>query len=186
MAEVVKTITPQNKLIAVAKELGLRTLPQMQGSTGAIFHAKSNASTTGQLEFFEQPAPFPLGNWPGEFEVNEAMAIDKILVSSCTIAGGIITDRPVFSGGDLNNTILLDLYVGNQRVIKEAKMRIYLAQSANLRVNTNAYQLVLEEPIVIPPQVTIRAVVRFALAGATSLRVDLFGTRVLLNTKTTL
>jgi hypothetical protein len=83
----------------------------------------------------------------------------------------------------------LDLYIGNQRVIKSLDLnysRVGLGEAQDPAVLSNVLRF--ETPIVIPPQVEFYATVRItstANVEAKKMYLGLYGQGTLLNTKST-
>jgi hypothetical protein len=167
----------------------------MQGTTRAIFDTASGSSNN--FTFFQnvQTRPYPFSNISqNRFEVGESLAIESI--------GLIIFEEeyPNVSGALSSFNFyaqcnpLLNLYIGNQRVIKDLDLsysNTTLGQTNTSNPTVSADQLTavfrLETPIVIPPQIEFYATLQFStpvgLDESTGIALILQGTGTLLNPK---
>ncbi len=182
----------QQQLIGVSRELG-GNFANMQGTTRAIYDSLPGLPANSTYRFFDnvQTRPYPFSNLSqNRFETGEALAIESIAF--------FMTEEAVSENTEIYNflffaqgQIILDLYIGNQRVIK----KLDLTQSVLVLGNTNfgtssPYSkavLYLETPIVIPPLVEFYAEVTsniaLGLEEETSVFLVLQGTGTLLNTQ---
>lgn len=195
-------MSPQEKLMVVAKKLGLSTLKDMQGSTGAIYDCDLEATGNlfGNVKIHANPEYTNLNE--NKFEVNEALLIETIgfYKQSFTTQGPPTNANLDVNFAD-NLVIVFDLVIGNKRVLKQQP--IFVAGSpytfaSNGGVSTPRHQLYLESVgIVIPPQVefSINYTMYNLTTGApfifdelTEPRVAayIFGTKVNLNFNTSL
>jgi hypothetical protein len=187
------------QIVGVNQRLGNTAVPNMQGTTRAIFDTADRASATDQtLTFFSGVAsrPWPLSNISqNKFEVGESLAIQAISFlyrpTSITTYASLFTSVPVgATATTYTQSLLFNFYIGNQRVVKDMEISGYSKfsvgeVSGNSTVNGGSV-IRLETPIIIPPQIEFYATVREtgnAAATACRLVVSLFGTGTLLNTK---
>lgn len=189
----------QKKLMAVASELGLSTLDQMQGSTGAVYDEITQAAGVTNFSFFRNAGshPFPASNLSSNrFEANEALLIEALAVYTRSVAG---TTGPVaITEGvapDVTPIIgVLDLQIGNKRVLKDLMVSGNCIGQAGTAKNggdmNNVVYLAPTVGIVIPPQVEFEATVRFSRQPGTAaddaVGLYLYGTKVNLTFNTSL
>ena len=189
----------QKKLMAVASELGLSTLDQMQGSTGAVYDEVTQAAGVTNFTFFKNAAshPFPASNLSSNrFEANEALLIEALAVYTRSTAG---TTGPaaITEGAAPDETPIigvLDLQIGNKRVLKDLMVSGNCVGQAGTAKNggdmNNVIYLAPTVGIVIPPQVEFEATVRFSRVPATvadeAVGLYLYGTKVNLTFNTSL
>ena len=189
----------QKKLMAVASELGLSTLDQMQGSTGAVYDEITQAAGVTNFTFFRNAGshPFPASNLSSNrFEANEALLIEALAVYTRSVAG---TTGPVaITEGvapDVTPIIgVLDLQIGNKRVLKDLMVSGNCIGQAGTAKNggdmNNVVYLAPTVGIVIPPQVEFEATVRFSRQPGTAaddaVGLYLYGTKVNLTFNTSL
>jgi hypothetical protein len=197
-------LSAQDKILYVANKLGLSSLGEMQGSTGAVYDCDTNLS--GRI--------FPLASQhanPGvsnvsdnKFEVNEALLIETIGFYVRN-ANGTVTNFQRDYGS--NAVIVFDLIIGNKRVMKNtpvfaAGSPYTFASTGSTQVSVETYSFVPRHQvymegagILIPPQVEWSVEYRIfnvvtgaviAPTDATVIGCYLFGTRVLLNFNTTI
>jgi hypothetical protein len=200
-------VSAQDKLMAVASRLGLATLKDMQGSTGAIYDADTDANGVifGNASRHNFVSVTNLTD--NRFEVNEALLIE-------TICFYTIVDGEGFFYGDLSKSlgqetlIVFDLVIGNKTVMKDtpiwaagnpftfasAGVKFDPAGNATFVVPRN--QIYMEGAgITIPPQVDFQ--INYKIYDATNgsivplpantfVGAYLFGTKVNLNFNTTL
>ena len=198
-------MSPQDKLMVVANRLGLSSLKDMQGSTGAVYDV--DASATGVL--FSQASthanPALTNVNQNKFEVNEALLIETIGFFVCNTANNDLGNWRTFAGGQAD-VIVFDLVIGNKRVIKDQPVFCNggpntfassgVTAAAPIQNYAPRHQVFLESVgIVIPPQVewSISYKLFNQVTGAASplpstyrLGAYIFGTRVLLNFNTSL
>jgi hypothetical protein len=179
------------QIVGVNQRLGNTAVPNMQGTTRMIY---DSVATTNQLDatytFFSGVSSrvYPLSNLSSNrFEVGESLAIQGFtfqvyLTSNPTLATAFNVVNNNLRGGILN------LYIGNQRVIKDLEIVSYsrfgIGESISETTEANVFRL--ETPIVIPPQIefyaTLRLGVTAAINGYTAV-LAAYGTGTLLNTK---
>ncbi len=155
----------QQQLIGVSRELG-GNFANMQGTTRAIYDSAIGVNN-GTIRFFDnvQSRPYPFSNISqNRFETGEALAIESIAIIMTD--ENIRNDTSMLCGVDATGReILLDLYIGNQRVIKALDLsfaRNFLGNTNILSNNAVQYKSVfyLETPIVIPPLIEFYAEIR--------------------------
>jgi hypothetical protein len=195
-------MSPQDKLMVVANRLGLSSLKDMQGSTGAIYDCDLEGNGTIFTSAKSHVAPDYTNLNQNKFEVNEALLIETI--------GWYSNPRETAGPPQLENldgvladdiVILYDVVIGNKRVIKEQPVFVAgapytFANSAG--VNAPRHQLYLESVgIVIPPQVefsinytafSVTTGAPFVFSALVNPRIGayIFGTKVNLNFNTAL
>jgi len=184
------------QIVGVNQRLGNTAVPNMQGTTRCIFDTSAVlAATTDQtFTYFAGVSSrlYPLSNISiNKFEVGESLAIQGV---SFFLRPDSITNTSVFSSditGSANgsNTMILNFYIGNQRVIKDLDLNYgSFMVGETYKGNEGAPVIVrFETPIVIPPQIEFYATVRIQTSNnaiATNRAVlALFGQGTLLNTK---
>lgn len=200
-------LSAQDKILYVANKLGLSTLGQMQGSTGAVYDVDTDISGQIFSSASRHQNPSVTNITENQFEVNEALLVETIGFYVKDASGGIQNFQGVY-GSD--HVILFDLIIGNKRTMKDTP--VFAAGSpytfanvatqtktigeANVEAITPRHQVFMEGAgILIPPQVQwyidyrIFNVVTGAVVtptDATTIGCYLFGTRVLLNFNTTI
>jgi predicted choloylglycine hydrolase len=181
------------QIIGVNDRLGNYAVANMQGTTRAIFDTANGVSNN--FTFFQnvQTRPYPLSNISqNRFEVGESLAIESIglivISSNYPSSEGAIFNTFVL--GNVNP--ILNLYIGNQRVIKDLDLSYVLntlGQTNTEQDNTIGNQTAifrLETPIIIPPQIEFYATLQFSQSIGSSgphLALVLQGTGTLLNPK---
>jgi hypothetical protein len=185
----------QQQIIGVSDRLGAN-LDSMQGTTRAIYDSQPGLGAGGTRRFFEnvQTRPYPFSNISqNRFETGESLAIESIALLSNGNVNFVDFVSSPFS--NLNQQIILNLYIGNQRVLKDLDLTYAINQIGTTNTigqdNTAAsnYKAVvyLESPIVIPPLIEFYADITTSLGvGGTSfnsLNLILQGTGTLLNTQ---
>jgi hypothetical protein len=183
------------QIIGVNDRLGNPAVANMQGTTRAIFDTASGQSNN--FTFFQnvQTRPYPFSNISqNRFEVGESLAIESIALILFE-AGYPEPGDPILNflfNGQSNP--ILNLYIGNQRVIKDLDLSysnttLGQTNTANLPINGDAQTAVfrLETPIVIPPQIEFYATLQFSTPvgpdEGTGIALILQGTGTLLNPK---
>jgi hypothetical protein len=182
------------QIVGVNQRLGNTAVPNMQGTTRVIYDSQPMVASTNQsLTFFQGVSSrlFPLANVnSNRFEVGESLAIQYIsfgcVIADPTSLASNITES-VSAGLTHSCALIFNLYIGNQRVIKDLDLnysRFGIGEAYNPAAGKNV--LHLETPIIIPPQIEYYATIRVTATGNTSTnRFYLFlgGTGTLLNTK---
>lgn len=183
----VVTQTPQQKLLLVAQELGLKSLQNMQGTTRVVYDSVVRADN---LTLFEGVSnrQIPLTNLDdNKFQVNEALAVEAIQIF--TYSYNSEADPATLSRFANNYNIgVLNLIIGNQTVLKNVAFSPRFGNISGRSGAGGRYTLWLEKPIVIPPQVRFSVkLTGLGASGATDYAgVALYGTGVLLNLKNSL
>jgi hypothetical protein len=199
-------LSAQDKILYVANKLGLSTLGNMQGSTGAVYDVDTDLSGQIFTSASRHQNPGVTNVTQNEFEVNEALLVETIGFYVKTETGATVNFQTVYGS---NAVISFDLVIGNKRVMKSTP--VFASGSpytfANVGVlslegaeNTEQFlprhQVFLEGAgILIPPQVQWSVDYRIfnVVTGApiaaddnTAIGCYLFGTRVLLNFNTSI
>jgi hypothetical protein len=185
------------QIVGVNQRLGNSAVPNMQGTTRAIFDTQTRTAVVNQtLTFFSgvSSRSYPLSNISqNKFEVGESLAIQGI---SYFFRPTTITNLADALSGTTSTTstftesLLLNFYIGNQRVIKDMEIAGYskfnVGEVSGLTTVSSGNVIRLETPIIIPPQIEYYATIRQTASAAgteQSLVLCLFGTGTLLNTK---
>jgi hypothetical protein len=200
-------LSAQDKILYVANKLGLSSLGQMQGSTGAVYDVDTDVSGQIFSSASRHQNPGVTNVTENQFEVNEALLVENIAFYVKSANGNIENFQRVYGS---NAVIVYDLVIGNKRVMKDtpvfaAGSPYTFANSAQVRsalaedtptLYLPRHQTFLEGAgILIPPQVQWYVDYRIfnVVTGATIVASDetaigcyLFGTRVLLNFNTTI
>lgn len=196
--------SPQQKLLKVASELGITDMKNMQGTTRNLYHLVPSPAGGGNTRTFFgdelNNAPFitrtnvPSG---GKLQVNEALLVEAIYFNWSNL-GSPSTKQRVDNAGIADYVILVNVYVGNKRVVKDVllntQQNFFDGVSAAFETDTRLY---LEGiGFVIPPQIEFRVEAqlfnKFSLAPVSDLPENdgimctLYGTGVLLNLNTSL
>jgi hypothetical protein len=200
-------LSAQDKILYVANKLGLSTLGQMQGSTGAVYDVDTDISGQIFSSASRHQNPQVTNVTQNEFEVNEALLVETIGFYVSSETNTILNFQEVYGS---NAVILFDLVIGNKRVMKDTP--VFAAGSpytfANVGVSERTigedtvtayaprHQVYLEGAgILIPPQVQwyvdyriFNVVTGATIAASDTSRIGcyLFGTRVLLNFNTSI
>jgi hypothetical protein len=200
-------LSAQDKILYVANKLGLSTLNQMQGSTGAVYDVDTDISGQIFTSASRHVNPGVTNVTQNEFEVNEALLVESIGFYATTEFGQVRNFQSIY-GSDA--VIVFDLVIGNKRVMKStpvfaAGSPYTFANVANVPTTTGEtilqvllprHQVFMEGAgVLIPPQVQWYVDYRVfnIVTGATITPTDagaigcyLFGTRVLLNFNTSI
>lgn len=185
------------QIVGVNQRLGNTAVPNMQGTTRYIYDSQATTASTNQtLTFFQgvSTRTFPATNLNNNrFEVGESLAIQGITFitreTTPTNLANLLNPSLAPTTAIFNNTLSLNLFIGNQRVIKDLDLnyaRFLLGETKTGSVINNT--LYLETPIIIPPQIEFYATLRItstANIDAGVLYLGLFGQGTLLNTKST-
>ncbi len=200
-------LSAQDKILYVANKLGLSSLGQMQGSTGAVYDVDTDISGQIFSSASRHQNPGTTNVTENQFEVNEALLVETISFYVKNAAGNTLNFQQEY-GSDA--VILFDLVIGNKRVMKDTP--VFAAGSPYTFANSGSatttsgeatvqamvprHQIFMEGAgILIPPQVQWYVDYRVfnVITGATITPSDetaigcyLFGTRVLLNFNTTI
>lgn len=200
-------LSAQDKILYVANKLGLSTLGQMQGSTGAVYDVDTEISGQIFSSASRHQNPGVTNITENQFEVNEALLVETI---AFYVKGADNVTRNFQKVYGSNAVIVFDLVIGNKRVMKDTP--VFAAGSPYTFANTGnqsqavgesvgssflpRHQVFMEGAgILIPPQVQWYVDYRIfnVVTGATISPIDsntlgcyLFGTRVLLNFNTSI
>ncbi len=200
-------LSAQDKILYVANKLGLSTLNQMQGSTGAVYDVDTDISGQIFSSASRHQNPGVTNVTQNEFEVNEALLVENIAFYVKGAAGETLNFQIQYGS---NAVILFDLIIGNKRVMKDTP--VFASGSPYTFANTGSatttvgeaqvqamlprHQVFMEGAgVLIPPQVQWYVDYRIfnVITGATITPTDgatigcyLFGTRVLLNFNTSI
>lgn len=184
-------MSAQDKMLNVASRLGLTTLKDMQGTTRMVYDSQGTAALTHTFFKGASQRAFPLSNVGAngnQFQVNEALLVEKIGFFIPTAANGIAYDGLLSAG----SSVKFDLVIGNKTVIKDATCEIGGEQAFYNDGGAPSCVIDLEGVgILIPPQIEYYVVAKsFAfdsrVAVSTRLGCYLFGTGALLNFNTTI
>jgi len=200
-------LSAQDKILYVANKLGLSTLGQMQGSTGAVYDVDTDISGQIFSSASRHQNPSVTNVTENQFEVNEALLVETIGFYVKNAAGNILNFQSAYGS---EAVIVFDLIIGNKRTMKDtpvfaAGSPYTFANVGNSRVSLDVdsptafqprHQVFMEGAgILIPPQVQWYVDYRIfnVITGATIAPTDettlgcyLFGTRVLLNFNTSI
>jgi hypothetical protein len=203
-------LSAQDKIMYVANKLGLSTLKDMQGSTGAVYDVdvENSGFIFSNAAQHAQPAISNVNE--NKFEVNEALLVETIAFYAFDPEDNNLSVFNLSRALGNDNVVIFDLIIGNKRVMKDTP--IFVAGQPSTFATTALqfagfapdstldfaprHQIFMEGAgILIPPQVewsinykaynmTSGAIV--PLDGTFKVGAYLFGTRVLLNFNTTI
>ena len=201
-------LSAQDKILYVANKLGLSTLGNMQGSTGAVYDVDTDLSGQIFSSASRHQNPGVTNLTENQFEVNEALLIENISFYVKDAAGDTQNFQNIYGS---NSVILYDLVIGNKRVMKNTPVfaagspytfantgniqKVNIDESLNPAFNPRHQTFLEGAGILIPPQVQWYVDYRIfnVITGAkinaseeTALGCYLFGTRVLLNFNTSI
>jgi hypothetical protein len=200
-------LSAQDKILYVANKLGLSTLNQMQGSTGAVYDVDTDISGQIFTSASRHQNPGITNLTQNEFEVNEALLVEAIAFYVKGADNVVRNFQKVYGS---NAVIVFDLNIGNKVVMKNTP--VFAAGSPYTFANTGAATVAVGEDfastltprhqvfmegagVLIPPQVqwyvdyrifNVVTGATIAPTDATTLGCYLFGTRVLLNFNTSI
>lgn len=201
-------LSAQDKILYVANKLGLSTLGNMQGSTGAVYDVDTDLSGQIFSSASRHQNPGVTNITENQFEVNEALLVENIAFYVKSTSGPSIRNFQEIYGS--NAVIVFDLIIGNKRVMKDTP--VFAAGSPYTFANTASitsgtveapvqaflprHQVFMEGAgILIPPQIQWSVEYRIfnvvtgapiAATDSTAIGCYLFGTRVLLNFNTSI
>ena len=182
------------QIVGVNQRLGNTAVPGMQGTTRYIYDSQAIVAATNQTVTFFQGVStrtFPATNLNNNrFEVGESLAIQGVTFftreTTPTTLANLITPN-LSAAAIFNNTLTLNVFIGNQRVIKDLDLnyaRFLLGETkTGSQINNTLH---FETPIVIPPQIEFYATLRITSTAdvvAGQLYLGFFGQGTLLNTK---
>jgi hypothetical protein len=202
-------LSAQDKILYVANKLGLTTLNQMQGSTGAVYDVDTDISGQIFTSASRHQNPSITNITQNEFEVNEALLVETIGFYVLNGSNNTINFQQAYGS---NAVIVFDLVIGNKRVMKDTPVFASGSPYTFANVATSTQLTGAEEEVVtgflprhqvymegagvlIPPQVQWYVDYRVfnVVTGETIPQTDetfigcsLFGTRVLLNFNTSI
>jgi hypothetical protein len=200
-------LSAQDKILYVANKLGLSSLGQMQGSTGAVYDVDTDISGQIFSSASRHQNPGTTNVTENQFEVNEALLVETISFYVKQTNGNVQNFQQIYGS---NAVIVFDLVIGNKRVMKDTPVfaagspytfanvgnTLVASGEDNVQAMIPRHQVFLEGAgILIPPQVQWYVDYRIfdVVTGATIAATDntaigcyLFGTRVLLNFNTTI
>jgi hypothetical protein len=202
-------LSAQDKILYVANKLGLSTLKNMQGSTGAVYDVDTDLSGQIFSSATRHQSPSITNVTENQFEVNEALLVENIAFYTVDSLGEVANFQKVYGS---NAVIVYDLIIGNKRVMKDTP--VFAAGSPYTFANTattnetdpsGEFQVNVFRPrhqtfmegagVLIPPQIQWYVEYRVfnMVTGATitptintAIGCYLFGTRVLLNFNTSI
>jgi len=201
-------LSAQDKILYVANKLGLTSLGQMQGSTGAVYDVDTDLSGQIFTSASRHQNPGVTNVTENQFEVNEALLVENIAFYVRNAAGVTQNFQSIYGS---NAVLVFDLVIGNKRVMKDTPVfgsgsPYTFANVGQIRANflpedspnlfTPRHQVFMEGAgVLIPPQVqwyvdyrifNVVTGATIAATDATAIGCYLFGTRVLLNFNTTI
>jgi hypothetical protein len=109
-------LSAQDKILYVANKLGLSTLGNMQGSTGAVYDVDTDVSGQIFSSASRHQNPGVTNITENQFEVNEALLVENIAFYVKNTAGATLNFQSVYGS---NAVIRFDLVIGNKRVMKD-------------------------------------------------------------------
>jgi len=197
-------LSAQDKILYVANKLGLSTLGQMQGSTGAVYDVDTDLSGQIFSSASRHQNPSVTNITQNEFEVNEALLIESI--AFYTFDGTTSSVQNFQRTYGSNAMISFDVKIGNKVVMKDTPIfgggmpytfsNMGITDIAAENIYIPRHQVFLEGAgILIPPQVQFSIDYRvfniitgapIASTDGTAVGCYLFGTKVLLNFNTSI
>jgi len=184
-------MSAQDKMLNVASRLGLTSLKDMQGTTRMVYDSQTTAALTHTFFKGASQRAFPLSNVGAngnQFQVNEALLVEKIAFFVPSAADGIAYNGIGFAGIGVK----FDLIIGNKTVIKDATCELGGEQAFYNDGTQPSGVIDLEGVgILIPPQVEYYLIAKTydaqnRTAASSRLGCYLFGTGALLNFNTTI
>lgn len=152
-------LTPQKKLISVNQSLGNLAITQQQATSREVYDTESYTATQTFFTFFETFAAkdiFQTNLTSNKLDSQESMVINEIIISQER------NNVPANLTNILAGATKLNVYVGNQRVIKDFNTMFLQSASFNFfptaRVSGGGFTISMPclTSIVIPPQVGIK------------------------------
>ena len=186
-------MSAQDKMLNVASRLGLTSLKDMQGTTRMVYDSQTTAAVNHTFFKGASQRAFPLSNVGAngnQFQVNEALLVEKIGFFVPTVATGIAYNG--LGTGGATFSVKFDFVIGNKTVIKDATVE-FGGEQAFYNDGTLASSVIDLEGvgILIPPQVEYYVVAKLFDGNSRTSASDrlgcyLFGTGALLNFNTTI
>jgi len=109
-------LSAQDKILYVANKLGLSSLGNMQGSTGAVYDVDTDVSGQIFSSASRHQNPSVTNITENQFEVNEALLVETIAFYVKDDAGNAVNFQKIYGS---NAVIVFDLVIGNKRVMKD-------------------------------------------------------------------
>jgi len=200
-------LSAQDKILYVANKLGLTSLGQMQGSTGAVYDVDTDLSGQIFTSATRHQSPSVTNVTDNQFEEKEALLVETIGFYVKNASGSVQNFQNIYGS---NAVIVFDLVIGNKRVMKDTPVFgagspytfanvaqiVQPVGESEVQAFSPRHQVFMEGAgVLIPPQVQWYIDYRIfnVVTGATITPTDataigcyLFGTRVLLNFNTTI
>jgi hypothetical protein len=200
-------ITAQDKILHVASKLGLTSLKDMQGSTGAVYDVDTDLSGTIFSQAARHANPSVTNINENQFEVNEALLVETIAFYVADGSNNVKNFQRIYGS---QSVIVFDLIIGNKRVMKDtpvfaAGSPYTFANVGNGKIASGENEITAYLPrhqvymegagVLIPPQVqwNVQYTVFNLITGAqiaptasTAIGCYLFGTKVNLNFNTSI
>jgi hypothetical protein len=137
-------LSAQDKILYVANKLGLATLKDMQGSTGAVYDSDVNGNGLLFAAAAQHTFPSETNLNDNRFEVNEALLVETIgfvaqSVPESAFEGAKI--NPLWEVIGQDAVIVFDLIIGNKRVLKDTP--IFAAGNPSTFASTGQYSKII-------------------------------------------
>jgi hypothetical protein len=183
------------QIVGVNERLGNFAVPQMQGTTRYIYDALDGvAAVNSGYNFFQGVSNrvYPLSNInQNRFEAGESLAVQGIQLFTIATYTGATQSAATAVIGAFPTTAVVNLFIGNQRVLKNMELGVYSLSNLGKSIVPTATAgqggvgIFLETPIVIPPQVEffVTAQISASIAATSKVFCALWGTGTLLNPK---
>lgn len=186
-------LTPQRKLVGVNEKLGNFAITQQQATSREIFDTIAYTTTSTNYTFFEDfsnKGIFETNLTTNKLDSQESMVVNEIILTQERGAASITNFLVAHTK--------FNLYVGNQRVIKDFDFAFSASESFSFfpifQTAADGYSVSVPAitSIVIPPQTSIRATIEAETSsGAASpanagLKLTLKGYGTLFNPSTSL
>jgi hypothetical protein len=151
-------LTPQRKLVSVNEKLGNSAITQQQATSRTIYDTVAYTTTSTHYTFFEDFAGksiFETNLTTNKLDSQESLVINEIILAQ--ERGAALIDNILVGASKLN------IFVGNQRVIKDFNLMYSASGAFNWfpigapSDDGFAISLPCLTSIVIPPQVAIKA-----------------------------
>jgi len=135
-------LSAQDKILYVANKLGLSTLGQMQGSTGAVYDVDTDLSGQIFSSASRHQNPGTTNITENQFEVNEALLVENIAFYVKDASGNALNFQKVYGSAAV---IVFDLVIGNKRVMKDTP--VFAAGSPYTFANVGQQRTTLAEDL---------------------------------------